>query len=473
LVSIWQTGNGIAADENNNIFFETAESAPGRFDLPQGGATYSNSVLKIDPDTLTLNSYVPPADFFTPWSVAFLNANDLDLSASGILILPDLDGATPHELVAGGKEGIAYVIDRDNMGGYSAAGDQVLQEIALVPQNVGPGKPPWRGDVWFSSPAYWNNTVYFTPNASPILAYPLSSGPVPLGTPVTTAEEYVGAHSPSVSANGTTNGIVWAISGNNLYAFNAATMQQIYASNTLKSRDALPPVAHYVTQTVANGKVYVATQTTLSVYGLLPAPTLVSGAGQSATVNTTLPVPIQWQIVNPYTGAPVNGVTVNFSSKLGALKLGTFSPASAVSGADGIAGNVSTTFTFGKQSGVYTITANAPSAGSATVTETGLPGPPKGVGIGSGNGQSGSPGTVLPNPLTVKVSDSYGNGVPGITVTFTDESGLGVLNPPSAATNAKGVASTSYQLPSTPGTYKISAVATGAKGNALFTETAN
>src|ERR1700674_3102217 len=100
LTSIWQAGVGLAADEAGNIFAETAEAAGNGFDVPIGGQTYCNSVLKLSPN-LTL------ADYFTPWSVAYLNSHDFDLSSTGALILPDQDGPYPHELIASGKQGIA------------------------------------------------------------------------------------------------------------------------------------------------------------------------------------------------------------------------------------------------------------------------------------------------------------------------------------------------------------------------------
>ena len=452
LVSIWQTGNGIAADEFNNIFVETAESCGGCYDVNLGGATYSNSVLKLDPNTLTI------ADYFTPWSIFFLNKNDLDLSSTGVLILPDQGSSIPHQLIAGGKEGIAYVINRDNMGMYSASDDNVVQEVALIYQNPIPAP---QKSVLFSSPAYWNNTVYFTPEGAPIAGYQWGSGAVPLGTPVSTVQSYVGGHSPSISANGNTNGILWAISGNNIYAFNAITMQLLYNSKQVVSRDALPPVAHYATQTVVNGKAYVATQTTLSVYGLLSSPILVSGGNQSALILTTLPTPIQLQVVNPYSGAGVPGVTVNFSD---GGKKGTFNPASVVSDSNG---NVSTSYTFAKTAGVYTITGSAAGAASLSFTETALPGPATKVVAFSGNKQTGQAASILPTQLKAQIQDASSNGVASVTVTFA---GAGTLNPSSGVSNASGFVFTSYQLPNTVGPYKILASASGLKGTAQFVE---
>src|SRR6266852_2317813 len=309
LTSIWQAGVGLAADEAGNIFVETAETgAP--YDVPNGGQTYCNSVLKLAPD-LTL------ADYFTPWSVAYLNSHDFDLSSTGAIVLPDQDGPYPHELIASGKQGIVYVLNRDNMGMFSTNDSQIIQEFALEPNAT--------KDVQFGSPAYWNNTVYFAPNASPYLAYPLSGGL--LGTPLQTYATYSGSHSPSISANGNTNGIMWVIGGTQLFAFDAVSLQRLYGTNQAPNgRDTLPPVGHFVTQTVANGRVYVATQTSLEAYGLFHVATITRGTNQTATVATTLPAAIQVQAYNPYTGQADAGVTINFSD---GGKGGSFNPASA------------------------------------------------------------------------------------------------------------------------------------------------
>jgi hypothetical protein len=157
-------------------------------------------------------------DYFTPWNVAFLNQHDFDLSSTGALALPDQPGPYPHELIASGKQGIVYVLDRDNMGMY-APSDNVIQEVSLIPGST--------ASIMFGSPAYWNNTVYFAADGAPIQAFPLVNGL--LGTPLK-AGKYVGSHSPSISANGSSNGVLWVISGLQLYAFNATTLQLIYTT---------------------------------------------------------------------------------------------------------------------------------------------------------------------------------------------------------------------------------------------------
>jgi len=215
LASIWQAGNGLAADEAGNILVETAEAGNNGYDIQNGGQTYCNSVVKLAPN-LTV------ADYFTPWNVAYLNTYDFDLSSTGVLVLPDQqDSPYPHELIASGKQGIVYVLNRDQMGMYQLNDGGKIQEFPLVPGAT--------YDVQFGSPAYWNNTVYFAPNASPLMAFPLSGGL--FGTPLKVGK-YPGSHSPSISANGNTNGILWVIeSGAQLLAFDAVSLKVVYTTN--------------------------------------------------------------------------------------------------------------------------------------------------------------------------------------------------------------------------------------------------
>jgi hypothetical protein len=478
--SIWQAGTGLAADEAGNIFFETAEVAGGAgYDVPSGGQTYCNSVVKLTPGLVDERNQLLVADYFTPWTVAYLNANDLDLSSTGVLILPDqapgpsLHG---HELVASGKQGWVYVLDRDDLGMYALGGPtdpQILQEFPLLEKSANPENDY---NVQFGSAAYWNGTVYFAPDASPLLAYPVSGGL--LGTtPATTAQQYVGSHSPSISANGNTNGIVWVISGGELLAFNACTAsappgtcQNQYAPLELlyttiqapNNRDAFPTVGHFVTQTVSDGRLFIGTRTSLEAYGLFPVVTVTLGSAQTATVGTALPNPIKIQIVNPYNGQPDVGATVNFSD---GGKGGVFSPSSGP-GTGSVTtdanGNASITYTVPQKSGTYTLTMSGTGFGTATTTATAASGASIKMIYYSGAKQTGTEGSILPNPIVVQPRDTYGNGVPGVTVNFTANNG-GVPNPSSVVTNAKGLASTTLQLPATVATVTVTASSAGFK----------
>ncbi len=446
LTSIWQAGVGLAADADGNIFVETAEAGSHGFDVPSGGQTYCNSVVKLSP-SLTVT------DYFTPWSVAYLNSHDLDLSSTGALILPDQDGPYPHELIASGKQGIVYVLNRDNLGMFSTNDSQALQEVTL--------EPGIASDVLFGSPTYWNNTVYFAPHDSPLMAFPLSGGL--LGTPRKTAASYAGGnHSPSISANGNSNGVLWAITGQ-LLAFDAVSLKLLYTTNQAPNgRDTLPPVGHFVTQTVANGKVYVGTKNSLEAYGLFHVVTVTGGNAQAATVATTLAAPIQVQAANPYNGQPDVGATVNFSD---GAKGGSFNPASAVTDANG---NTSTTYTVPQKAGTYTLTISGTGFGNVTTTATATPGAAVRIIAWGGAKQSGAAGSNLANPIIAQAQDAYKNGVPGVTIHFTANNGA-VPSPSSVVTDANGLARTTLQLPTTVSTVTVTASSTGLK-NMNFVE---
>jgi hypothetical protein len=442
LTSIWQSGNGLAADEAGNVFASTAEAGNTGFDVPSGGQTYCMTVLKLAP-----NLPVDPFDYFTPWNVAFLNSHDLDLSSSGPMVLPDQNGPWPHELVVTGKYGVAFVLNRDNLGMFSVGDSNALQEVVLVPQSA---TNPL--DVMMSSPAYWNNTVYFTPNNSPILAFPLSAGL--LGTPVKTFAKYAGAHSPSISANGNANGILWEITGR-LLAFDAVSLKMLYGTDQAGTRDTLPAVGHFATQTVANGRVYVGTRTSLEAYGLFQTATVTGGSAQTATVASKLPVPIQVQVADPYTGQPDAGVTVNFSD---GGKGGSFSP--AASAVTDPSGNASAFYTLPQKSGTYTLTISGTGFGNATTTATATPGPAIRIFPTGGQSQTGVAGSILPKPLVAQAQDFSKNGVPGVTVNFTANHGA-VPNPPSAVTDVNGFARTTLQLPTTVSKITVTGSSTG------------
>ena len=122
-------------------------------------------------------------------------------------------------------------------------------------------------------------------------------------------------------------------------------------------------------------------------------------------------------------------------------------------------GYVSTSYTFSKIAGAYTLTASSAAAASLPIAETATPGPATKMVIHGGNKQSGQAGSILPTQPSVAILDAYKNDVPGITVTYLDKSGEGTLNPSVTVTNSSGFAPVSYQLPNADGTYKISTTA--------------
>lgn len=267
---IWMSGCGISADQDGSLYLSTAN---GPFDAfgDDPGASYSDSVVKLRPHSQRLSL----ADFFTPYNQAKLAEGDLDLGSSGVLLLPNQSGPFPHLAVTTAKNGHIYVLNRDRLGGYSRRrGDpQVRQEIAgQLRQQMG-------------TPAYWNGRLYFgagtSPNKDGIKAFAVSNGTVS-AAPVSqsTAAFHLSRMTVSVSANGNSNGIVWAVDNDAyfsvpqgpaaLHAYDANNLaRELYNSNQRFARDNPGQSSKFTVPTVADGKVFVGGANQLSVYGLL------------------------------------------------------------------------------------------------------------------------------------------------------------------------------------------------------------
>lgn len=277
--AIWMDGDGLACD-GTNLFFMTGN---GNFDANSASAPntdYGDSFVKLS----TAGGTLQAVDYFTPSNQATLSANDLDLGSGGVLLLPDQPGAHPHLMIGGGKQGLIYLVDRDNLGGFNGT-DQVVQEVDLNALGlVYPAVPPRTGTGGvglFSTPAYFNGTVYYKPAApdfsvnvaSPLLAFPLTGGT--LSTSFTQSVPTWGwpGSSPSISANGTANGIVWALDCDPtkaavLHAFDASNIAtELYNSNQ-NAGDLLDKGVKFTVPTIAHGKVFVGTQSTLTIFGL-------------------------------------------------------------------------------------------------------------------------------------------------------------------------------------------------------------
>jgi hypothetical protein len=188
---------------------------------------------------------------------------------------------------------------------------------------------------------------------------------------------------------------------------------------------------------------------------------LVSGGKQTGTVGTTLPVPLVFKAENSL-GAIVVGASVSFTDGVG----GTFSPNPAITSSTGQA---TTTYTLPTVAEALTVTASAGTA-TTTASEKSVAGAATKIAIVSGNNQSVQPSTQLPNFLVVSVTDQYGNGIPGYTVTFTDNSAGGSFSTTTPVTNSFGQAEVSYMSGTTAGTVTITA-STGTVGSVNFTVT--
>jgi hypothetical protein len=266
---IW--GGALAADWGNYVYFST------------GNGTFDNSVYDYGDSYVKLylnGSSLAVADYFTPDSQQLFSDDDLDVASAGATLLPNQSGSYPHEMVGAGKCGVIYVIDRDDMGEYNASTDQIIQELGTCTSGVDDpavGNSSNSGDVNnYSSPAYWNENVYFVGVNDYAKAFSVTNGLLSTSATSKSAITFptFGAN-PSVSANGTTNGIVWIVqfagSGSGtLYAYEATNLaDELYNSSQAGSRDTLGSPVHFAPPTIVNGKVYVGTQTQLVVYGLL------------------------------------------------------------------------------------------------------------------------------------------------------------------------------------------------------------
>jgi hypothetical protein len=448
--AVWLSGGGIAGDGQGNIYFSTGD---GLFDGP-AGTHYGDSVLKLSQGdgVLTL------ADYFTPYNQEVFRQHDLDMSSGLVQILPQQpDGS--NFILAIDKNGTAYLLNQNGLGGYNAAGDfQIPQELDV----------PVLGDV-HAGLTYWNNTIYIAAYETPVMAYSfandlLSAQPTSQ-TPEVTAHPQGGI----VSANGVQNAIYWYVTSpnNKLYAFDATNLATEFYDNTMAgARDKLGPMVHFGMPVVANGKLYINGQTQLEVFGLLPLFAPIGGNNQTAAVASTLPLTLQAGLQDPYTGNPIAtaGISVNFTAK---GEGGSFSNPTAITNSSGIA---ATTYTLPPKPGTYTITASSTGRAGITFVETATAGNPATMAITSGNLQSAQVASPLPSALGVRVKDAKGNAIPGLSVSFSDGGAGGTLSPPNPTTDSTGTATTAYTTGTKSGTADITASLTGVKSIA-FKET--
>ncbi len=264
--AIWQAGGGPAADSSGNIYLLDGN---GTFDtsivggFPSKG-DFGNGFLK-----LSNSSGLQVTDFFEPYDTVSESNSDADLGSGGAMVLPDMTDSTNttrHLAVGAGKDGNIYLVDRTNMGKWNSTSNNNLNAYQVLTGAL-------NGGEW-AMPAYFNFTLYYGGVSEPLQAFAFSQAK--LGAmPTSSSSETYGypGTSPSISANGTSNAIVWAVQANGsagvLHAYDATNLAtELYNSSTVPA-DSFSD-NKFITPTISNGKVYVGTPSSVAVFGLKP-----------------------------------------------------------------------------------------------------------------------------------------------------------------------------------------------------------
>ena len=264
--SVWMSGSGPSVDAAGNLYlltangaFETTLNAKG-FPSAQD---FGNSFVKLS----TNGGALAVADYFAMSNEVAESAADVDLGSGGSMLLPDMKDATnavKHLVIGAGKDGNIYLVDRDSMGKFNPSANNIWQQLS----NVTPG------GLW-STPAYFNGRVYFGDVSGTLKAFTFSAAKLSSGPTSQSTIQYVyPGTSPSVSANGIANGIVWAHENSTpavLHAYAAEDLShELYnSSQAPNGRDQFGPGNKFIAPAVADGKVFFGTTNAVAVYGLL------------------------------------------------------------------------------------------------------------------------------------------------------------------------------------------------------------
>lgn len=309
--AIWMAGAGPAADANGNIYLLTGN---GTFDTTLNSSNFpaqgdfGNAFVKIS----TASGHMALNDYFTMTNTVAESGSDVDLGSAGLVLLPQLNDprGQPVSLLAGaGKDGNIYIVKQSGMGKFNPSMDAIYQ---LMSHSLPSG-------TW-SSPAWFNGTLYYGGQNDSLKAFQFTNGSFSLTSQSPRIFPYPGL-TPSISANGTSGGIVWVVENASpavLHAFDAANLStELYNSNqAAANRDHFGNGNKFMVPTITNGKVYVGTQNTVGVFGLLAGSNgslQVSSNASQAAVNLTAEGSLDW-IAFGSTGSRKSGVSPQLSS---------------------------------------------------------------------------------------------------------------------------------------------------------------
>jgi hypothetical protein len=256
---IWNSGNPIQVDSQGFLYTETGngtfDTTHNRAGLPSRG-DYGDTVLKLAlvPGYKGRNGTgFKVVDYFAPRNQAKLEKFDNDLASSGVLILPAGMGGPKHPnlLLASGKQGTVYVINRNHMGHYDRRANHIVQ---MLPNLIGGS---------YDAPAIFNNTIYYAGVDDAVKSFTIRNGRLVQTGQSTNTLPWPGA-SPVISSVGTTSGIVWVVSGaNKLIAYDATDLSKILWSAPL------PDYSHFAIPAItSDGHVFVDVGDELVAFGL-------------------------------------------------------------------------------------------------------------------------------------------------------------------------------------------------------------
>jgi hypothetical protein len=271
--SIWMSGGGMAADSAGNIYFLDAN---GTFDTTFDAAgfpaqgDYGNAMVKLS----ATSGKLAVVDYFEMYNGVSESSEDLDLGSGGPLLLPDqadANGRIFHLIVGAGKDKNIYLGDRDNLGKFNPA-------TAPMDSNIYQQLTGAMAGLVYSSPAFFNGVLYLAADGDSLKAFPVTKAQMAT-SPSSVSPTKFGhpGPTPTISANGTQNGIVWALdsaltSAGILHAYDPANLaHELYNSTqAANGRDSFGNGNKFITPMIVNGKVYVGTQNGVAVFGLLP-----------------------------------------------------------------------------------------------------------------------------------------------------------------------------------------------------------
>jgi len=258
---IWQSDNGLAADEEGNVYAATGN---GKFTAAANGRDYGDSLLKLG----LANRSLSVLDYFTPFNEKSLDSRDDDLGSGGPLLLSRQPGAPLGLALVGGKDGSLYVLDRGHLGKFQESSNGHAVQVIH-----------FRGGI-YSTPAYWNGRVYIVASGDYLSAFAVDHGKLSARPDAMSLQRFANpGATPAVSANGTSNGIVWLIETKTwngadkpavLHAYDAANVaRELYNSEQNGARDRVGLTLRFTVPTVVDGRVFVDAKHRVDVYGLL------------------------------------------------------------------------------------------------------------------------------------------------------------------------------------------------------------